>query len=193
MKDSELVKILKRIDKPFYNIQDLEKITGLKKESLYVALNRWQKSGVLERIGKGLYVIPETVVKIERIAAQLYIPNYLSFESALSRYGILNLVPYAITFATSRKTKKITILNRLVEYRQIKKELFFGFEMEDGIYIASPEKAMLDMLYLVSLGKATLNIEELNLKPLSKNTLLEYANKFPSYVKERLKRLQSQN
>jgi len=58
---------------------------------------------------------------VEKIAASLYMPNYLSFESSLSRYGILNLIPYTLTFATIRKTKRLTVEGRDVEFRQIKK------------------------------------------------------------------------
>jgi len=45
-----LLKILKTLNKPFYTIADLEKITGLGRNSLYVALKRWVDGGVLERV-----------------------------------------------------------------------------------------------------------------------------------------------
>ena len=189
MRDIELIKDLRRIGKAFYDISDLEKVTMLKRESLYVSLARWSKRGVLERISKGLYILPDINPGIENIASQLCIPSYLSFESALSKYGVLNLVPYALIFATTRRTKKITLMNTLVEFRQIKADLFFGFELKEGIYMATPEKAFLDSLYLKMLGKSTLDIDELNLKILNKKIIFQYARRYPPYVIKYLKKV----
>jgi predicted transcriptional regulator of viral defense system len=50
MKGFELLKILRDLNKSFYTIADLEKITNLSRNSLYVALKRWAESGVLERV-----------------------------------------------------------------------------------------------------------------------------------------------
>ena len=85
MKGIELLKKLQKINKPFYTIADLEKITRLPRNSLYVALKRWEAGGVIERVAQGIYIPMGGNVSIENIAAQLYIPNYLSFESALSQ------------------------------------------------------------------------------------------------------------
>ena len=189
MRDIELVKRLQQIDKPFYTIEDLEKITGLERDSLYVTLNRLLKRGTLERIRRGIYLSSQSALRLERISSQLYFPAYLSFESALARYGILDLIPYALTFATTRKTKETVLLNRLVKYRQIKKELFFGFELQDGIYVAEPEKAFLDMLYMVCLGKASLAVGGLDLRPMPKEKLQSYLERYPPSVAKKLKEL----
>ena len=100
----ELLKNLRATPKAFFTISDLEKITGLDRNSLYVSLNRWVKRGVLERAAKNIYLVANEPVKLDAIAGQVYFPSYLSFEPALSRFGILNLVPYSLSFATTRKT-----------------------------------------------------------------------------------------
>jgi predicted transcriptional regulator of viral defense system len=187
MKGIELLKKLQKINKPFFTIADLEKITSLPRNSLYVALRRWEAGGVIERVTQGIYIPMGGNVSLENIAAQLYIPNYLSFESALARYGILNLIPYTLTFATARKTKNYTLQNKEIEFRQISPKLFFGFEMKNGIYIASPEKALLDEVYFSVRGKATLDLDELNIKTLSRKILKDYSQRFPAYVKGYIK------
>ena len=186
MKGIELLKILQKINKPFYTIPDLEKITSLPRNSLYVSLKRWESGGVIERVAQGIYIPMGGDISIENVAAQLYIPNYLSFEFALARHGILNLIPYTLTFATTRKTKNYLLQKKRIEFRQISPELFFGFEMKNGIYIALPEKAFLDQIYFVVRGKATLDIDELNIKKLSIKTLKDLSNKFPTYVRSYL-------
>jgi len=183
MKGLELLKMLQKINKPFYTIADLEKITGLSRNSLYVALKRWETGEIIERVSQGIYIPMGSNVSLENVAAQIYIPNYLSFESALTKHGILNLIPYTLTFATTRKTKKYTLQKQKIEFRQISPELFFGFEMKNGIYIASPEKAFLDQVYFATRGKASLDFDELDIKKLSMKSLKELSRKFPAYVR----------
>ena len=186
MKGIELLKTLQKINKPFYTIADLEKITSLPRDSLYVALRRWEGGGIVERVAQGIYVPMGSNISLENVAAQLYIPNYLSFESALAKYGVLNLIPYTLTFATTRKTRKYALRKQEIEFRQISDELFFGFEMRNGIYIALPEKAFLDEVYFVARGKATLDFDEVVIKKLSIKTLKELSRKFPAYVRSYL-------
>ena len=186
MKGIELLKLLQQTNKSFYTIADLEKITSLPRDSLYVALRRWEGGGIVERVTQGIYVPMGSNISLENVAAQLYIPNYLSFESALAKYGVLNLIPYTLTFATTRKTRKYALRKQEIEFRQISAELFFGFEMKNGIYIALPEKAFLDEIYFVARGKATLDFDEMDIKKLSIKTLKELSRKFPAYVRSYL-------
>lgn len=121
-------------------------------------------------------------VDVEKIANEIYYPSYLSFEKALSDYGILSQIPFTLTFATVRPSKKLIIANTEVEYSHIKKSLFFGYEVKNEKYVALPEKALLDELYLVSRGLRTLDIEELDLREINRERLEEFARHFPSYT-----------
>jgi predicted transcriptional regulator of viral defense system len=189
MKAIELLKLLQKMNKPFYTIADLEKITSLPRESLYVALKRWEGGGIIERVTQGVYVPMGSNISLENVAAQLYIPNYLSFESALAKYGVLNLIPYTLTFATTRKTRKYTLRKQEIEFRQVSAELFFGFEMKNGMYIALPEKAFLDEVYFVARGKAALDFDEVDIKKLSSKTLKNYSKRFPAYVQRYIEKM----
>ncbi len=184
MKSFDLLKEIKKIDRDFFTTADLEKITGFKRNYLYLQLSRWVKSGVLERISGGVYIVSGTNIEIEKVASFLYPPNYLSFESALASYGILNLVPYTLTFATTRRTKTYKIEVREVLFRQIKERLFFGYEEKSGIYIATPEKAFLDQLYMEKKGLATIPMKEIDLKKLSKNKIKKLLPLFPDNIRD---------
>lgn len=181
-KDPELITKLKGFNKPYFTVADLEKILGLERNSLYVTLSRLVKSGVLVRLRKNAYKLFIDYADPEKIANELYFPSYLSFESALSVHSILSQVPYTLTFATPRPSKKITLGEIAVEYRHLKRELFFGYSLKDGKYIANPEKALLDELYLMSRGKAKVDIEELDLRDIDSTRLEEYSEKFPPYI-----------
>jgi len=179
MMSQEFLEKLKKINKSFFTLKDLEKIWPGKKDTLKVVLSRMVKKGKLKRVKRNFYILPEKTLEIEKIANQIYFPSYLSFETALSKWGILSQIPYFLTFATFLKTKKFQIEKTLIEYRKIKKELFFGFRLYKGVFIAQPEKALADTIYLASLGKLKINFNELDLSKIDKKKFFKLIKKFP--------------
>ncbi len=184
-RDLDLVKQLARFNKPFWSVADLEKVLEYRtRKSLLVALCRLTASGTLERVRRGFYRASTRPADEAALANVLYRPSYLSFESALARHGILSQIPYAMTFATTRRSKRMMIGGREAEFRQIKKDLFFGYRLEDGLYVAEPEKALLDELYMMKRGRAAVSLEELDIDRLSKGRLREFALRFPKVIHE---------
>jgi predicted transcriptional regulator of viral defense system len=174
-RDLDLVRQLARFDKPFWSVPDLEKVLAYgSRKSLLVALHRLAASGTLERVRRGYYRVAARPADEAALANVLYRPSYLSFESALARHGILSQIPYTMTFATTRRSKRMTIGGREAEFRQIKKELFFGYTLEGGLYVAEPEKALLDELYMMARGRAAVSIDELDVRGLSAKKLREF-------------------
>jgi predicted transcriptional regulator of viral defense system len=189
MKDVKLIQTLKSFNKPYYTLSDLEKILNIKKNSLYVTLNRLVKNGVLIRLKRGIYEPEFKEPELEKTANELYYPSYLSFETALSRYGIISQIPYSLTFATFRKSKKTLLMGREIEYRQVKKDYFFGYILDNGVYIAEPEKALLDQLYMMSKGRTSKDMSEWSLVNLKKNKFIKYSRQFPKPVQRKAKEL----
>ncbi len=189
---SKFLKELRLIKKPYFTINDLGKVLNLPQKSLRVACTRLVKSEDIYRLRKNIYTIDNSPQNIQKIANLIYWPSYLSFESALALYGIVNQIPYASTFATKLKTKKITLADQSIEYHQILPKLFFGYTLQKDLFIALPEKTLLDQLYLVSLGKANLDWDELNLKELSKTKFLKFSKKFPLRAQKLAQKLSKQ-
>jgi predicted transcriptional regulator of viral defense system len=189
MSDIEFIQLLRDFNKPYFTVADLEKILSMKRDSLYVALNRLVGSGVLIRLKRDVYQPAFQSLELEKVANELYYPSYLSFESALSRYGILSQIPYTLTFATSKRSKKITLGTREVEYRQLKKKYFFGYILDNGIYVAEPEKALLDQIYMMSKGKISRDMSEWSLVALKKSKFLRYSKLFPMALRIKAKEL----
>ena len=113
------------------------------------------KNGKLTRIKRGLYS-DDLINDIEVIANLCYAPSYISFEYALSYYG---LIPEYVSTLTSaiygKKNNKVYKLdNAIFEYNSIPNKVFSkGIllkENQKGLNykIASKEKALCDMLYL---------------------------------------------
>ena len=86
------------------------------------------------------------------IANRLYAPSYVSFEMALSYYGLVPEGVYSITSACSKKTAKFKTPIGEFSYRNLKPQLFFGYCLQQAgkqqYKLAEIEKAVLDYLYL---------------------------------------------
>lgn len=180
----QLLESLMSLNKPYFTVADLEKVINVKESSIYITLKRLVDKGVLVRLKQGVYQPQFQNLNLKKVANELYYPSYLSFESALSSYGILSQIPYTLTFATTKLSKKITLADKEIEYRQLKEDYFFGYILKNNFYLAEPEKAILDQLYLISKGKVSSNINEWSLVNVNKKKLLNYAKKFPSIVQK---------
>lgn len=124
-------------------------------------LERYTKKGVFARPKKGLYFYPGKLQHEMALANLIYAPSYVSFETALSYYHIIPETVYGITSATTKSTREFKLKEITYSYTTIKKAAFTGYAPTE-IYgeitqIAIPEKAVCDYLYLVSLGKKSLN------------------------------------
>ena len=177
MKIEVFWKTIKEFPKPFYKLVDFEKIFRQDKITVQKSIERLVKAGMINRLMKDVYVLEDEPPDLEKIAGLLYRPSYLSFESVLFKHGIINQPPFGATFAASGRSKKLELGNGEFWFSQIKPELWWGFEQRDGIFTASPEKAIVDMLYLKSLGQRLFETDEWYLKPVDKQLLRSYFKK----------------
>ncbi len=174
----ELIKRRLKIFTPFDFVRIFE-INSLKTK--YFLEKESQINGFLIRLKKGLYALKTDMPSDEEIANSLYKPSYISFEYALSRYGIIPEATYAITSATTKITREFEVEDKKFTYLSIKKQAYIGFNLvkvsSKNYFIATPEKALVDYLYFVSLGLKTLN-DRMILNNLNKKRVYEYAERF---------------
>ncbi len=135
-----------------FTLNDVRKIES----KFYRArLNEWQAKGYIKKLRRGYYMFTDTILNEEAlflIGNKLYAPSYVSFEMALSYYGLIPEGVYSITSATTKKTANFKTPIAEFSYRKIKPSLMFGYRLEkqkgQGYKIANMEKAVLDYLYL---------------------------------------------
>lgn len=130
-------------------------------------ISRDLKSKKLFSLVKGVY---ETDANVEgiKLAQFIYSPSYISFDYAMSKYGLIPERVYDYTCATYNKRKKKVYSNHFgtYTYRDVPKEVFkLGIIIKiDGNYsyhIATPEKALCDKLYTISPRKNICELKEL--------------------------------
>lgn len=112
------------------------------------------KGGIIPLV-RGLYETEKNVSRLY-LPSYIYGPSYISFDTALSYYGMIPEAVYIYTSATfnKRKTKRYTNFFGTFQYRDIPKGAFpFGINTkeENGYvyYIGTREKALCDKLYIM--------------------------------------------
>ena len=133
------------------------------------------------KLRNGLYALKLNPPSETEIANRLLAPSYISFEYALSRYGIIPESSYSITSATTKLTREFTAQGKIYEYNRIKAIAYRGYRTEKQgsatVLIAEPEKALADYLYFVDLRLKRLN-DRLSTRHLKKSSVLRYASLF---------------
>ncbi len=163
----------------FYT-KTLRDILDIKKEStLFSVIKKLIDAKILVRIEKNKYFLKEKNIKDFAIANFIYRPSYISFENALNFYGMLSQFPYEISSATTKKSFKKSFQGKMFTYAHLKKELFWGYEKMDDFIIASPEKALLDQLYLSSKGYRKINLDEYDFSKINISKFKKYLSKYP--------------
>lgn len=122
--------------------------------------------GILFPLVRGIYEI-NSQADGYLLASYIYGPSYLSFDYALSFHNIIPERVVVYTNATFNKRKSKSYQNHfgLFTYRDVPKEAFpyMVKAYEEDMYsyfIASPEKALCDLLYI---KKPVLSIKELKI------------------------------
>ncbi|MBE0674612.1 MAG: hypothetical protein IH591_08125 [Bacteroidales bacterium] len=154
-------------------------------------LVRWTSQGLLIRLRQGYYTFPEYLSKADYsfyFANRIYRPSYVSLHSALAFYGMIPEAVTQITCVTSLKTASFTNPAGKFTYRSVKEDLMFGYltrPISDGhnVLLATPEKALTDLLDLYPFYNNVLEMEELRpddyflQEELDRDMLLEYTSR----------------
>ncbi|MEW6219077.1 MAG: hypothetical protein AB1634_06015 [Thermodesulfobacteriota bacterium] len=127
---------------------------------------------------------------IEQIACFLRPPSYISAEWALNAHGLLDQAPTVCTVVTLApsvgRRNRVVLPGAVIEYSRIKESLFWGFESANGAFLARPEKAVLDTIYL----RGRLPVEdEINWQAVSLPRLGRSAALYPRSVRAYLQAL----
>jgi len=169
MRIIDVIKIIKKSGVKIVSLSDLRKLLDIGKDNTsYKIAEKLIAEKFLLRLKKGVYLSTFNPPDSFEIANAIYTPSYISMESALNYYGVLPQFPYSITSVSPKKSKKLLIDEKEFEYVQISHKLYFGFIRDGQMIIASPEKALLDMIYVVSKGLRRMEFEDLDYSPINK-------------------------
>ena len=188
-------KRLLQIEKLYFSHEDVAEILTIKRESAAVLCARYVKKGLLTRLKRDLYVRTETLAHLGltdlyRIANLLQVPSYVSLMTALSHHGVSSQVQRGFMESVSiKRTKAFDRGGIAFRYLKVSTALYGGFVKDQGVFIASPEKALLDSIYLASMGRYALDLVSLDLGKLDRKKLIHLAAEHPSKTQKFMERI----
>lgn len=135
----------------------LGKQMGLKSSTVNTYISRFLRYKEIIPLKRGLYVSSDFFEKNKGdvsysfyLANILRTPSYVSSWAALQYYNMATEAIYSITSVTPKVTRDYQTRAGNFVYQSIKKDLFSDFSLGKGkfdFYIASPSKALFDLLY----------------------------------------------
>jgi predicted transcriptional regulator of viral defense system len=138
-------------------------------------LSRWVKAGRLQQLRRGIYTLASPYQKVKPhpfvVANALVRGSYVSLQSVLAHYGFIPDIVKIITSVTTGRPARWETPLGTYEFRHVKKERFYGYqkmELETGQYafVATPEKALLDLIHFEPGGDNILYLDSLRLQAL---------------------------
>lgn len=193
LSDIKIINLLQEKEIYLFGTDDFARIFKISnRNTLHKRLQRLTYRGVIKRLRQGEYSLATDKVHDFSVANFVYQPSYISLESALSYYGIITGITYAITSITVKKAVELEIDKASFSYAQVSSRFYWGYQKIDNYLIAEPAKAMLDWLYLGYKGLRKTEMDEVDYVSLDKSMVIHYArllnnNSFIKFVRQKLR------
>jgi predicted transcriptional regulator of viral defense system len=146
---------------------------GLKNTSVDTYISRFLKSKEIFQLKRVLYVSSDFYNKNkDDISYPFYLanvirtPSYVSSWAALQYYNLTTEAIHSVTSVTPKVTREYQTKAGNFAYQSIKKDLFSGFSLVKGrfdFFIASPSKALFDLLYFKTRQLRGMSQENINM------------------------------
>ena len=152
-------------------VHQLGEQLGLKDSTVDTYISRFLKYKDILQLKNGLYVTTDFFEKNRSdvsytfyLANIIRTPSYVSSWAALQYYNLTTEAVRSVTSITPKVTRGYQTKAGNFAYQSIKKDLFTGFSLEKGkfdFYIASPAKALFDLLYFRTRQLKGVGIEDI--------------------------------
>jgi len=136
---------------PVFQTSDAAAYLGVGSAHASKMLARLAASGHLARLGRGRWGFRD---RIDPFALPEYLtspfPSYVSLQSALYHHGMISQIPSVLYAVSLARTRTYVIPLGTVSVHHVDPSFFFGHQpaAKGSGKIATPEKALIDFLYL---------------------------------------------
>jgi predicted transcriptional regulator of viral defense system len=151
MNQIEGLRRLQMLAAPAVETRDVAALLEVSTSNATAILRRLAHKGMIVHLSRGRWLVN---VKIDRLALPELIlapyPAYISLQSALFQHGLIEQIPAVIYAVTPARPRRLRTPIATISFHRMPPELFQGFELSSGsdAKIATPEKALFDLLYL---------------------------------------------
>ena len=142
---------LRALGKPVVTTDDAALAFRAERSAATHTLKRLASAGHLKRIRHGLWATELTLDPLllpEYLTAPF--PSYVSLQSALFLRGMVSQIPEVIYVVSLARTRRVRTSLGTFSIHRLAPSFFGGYETVKtlGVRLATPEKALLDTLYL---------------------------------------------
>jgi hypothetical protein len=159
--------VLEKSETGIFTLMEVARWVGGSSNRQFALLKRALKSGEVTRIHRGLYCLASKYLRRKPdllvLAQRIYGPSYISLETALSYHGWIPEAVYAITSASTDRTREFETPLGYFSFTRIPQKVFYaevtrvekesasksepGFHASESFLMASPLKALADYVY----------------------------------------------
>ena len=201
MNQIEALRRLRTLAAPVVETRDVAALLQVSPSNATAILRRLARKGMIVHLSRGRWLVNE---KIDRLALPELIsapyPAYISLQSALFHHGLIEQIPSVIYAVTPARPRRLRTPLGTISFHRMPPELFKGFELSSrsDAKVATPEKALFDLLYLAP-GRSRVfsNQPELTIprrfqwQRLKEYTTLVRSSGRRAYIAERIRVLRS--
>ncbi len=176
---------LNKIKKAYFGYEEVSRALGITLQSARVSANRYVKQGLLVRVKRNIYVLSQRWKTLSReekfiLANLIQVPSYISLMTAMDYHEVTTQIQRDFIESVGvKRTRKADVGNTVFTCTRINEKLYFGFARKNRFFIATPEKAFLDALYLMSLGRYSFDLASIDLSRLDADKVRRLALRFP--------------
>jgi predicted transcriptional regulator of viral defense system len=175
MRPAEAYADLSRMDRPIVTTREAATRWRTERGTAGRRLRTLEEAGLLRRLRRGLWALDPD---IEPFVAAPFLtapfPAYVSFWSALSRHGMIEQIPRQVSVASLDRARQINTTIGVYDVHHLSAEVFGGFRGSEGRgYLAAPEKAVFDTVYVRAASGSAAFFPELALPEDFDRTVLE--------------------
>lgn len=175
MRPVEAYADLLRLGVPIVTTNEAATRLGISISSATQRLRSMEEAGLVLRLRRGLWTLDRDVdpfVVAPHLTAPY--PAYVSFWSALAHHDMIEQIPRRVFVASPDRSRKIATTIGSYSIHHLLPEIFDGFEGSQAQgYLAIPEKAFFDTVYIRAARGAQTYFPELTLPPDFDNDRLD--------------------
>jgi predicted transcriptional regulator of viral defense system len=201
MNQIEALQRLRTLAAPVVESRDVAALLQVSATNATTILRRLARKGMIVHLSRGRWLVNDRVDRLalaELISAPY--PAYISLQSALFHHGLIEQIPSVIYAVTPARPRRLRTPVGTLSFHRMPPELFKGFELSSrsDAKIATPEKALFDLIYLAP-GRSRVfsTLPEITIpRRFQWQRLKEYATLVKSpgrraYIAERIRGLRS--
>ncbi len=151
MNQIEALQRLRTLATPVVESRDVAALLQVSASNATTILRRLADCGAIVHLSRGRWLVNE---KIDRLALPELIsapyPAYVSLQSALFHHGLIEQIPAVLYAVTPARPRRLRTPMGTISFHRMPPALFDGFELlpHSDAKVATPEKALFDLLYL---------------------------------------------